>query len=154
MNSKNTFQLEVVDEKAMIAFGKRLAGLVATGSTLYLRGELGAGKTTFCRGFLSGFGHEGYAKSPTYTLVEPYDFPDVSIYHFDLYRLSDPSELEYIGWRDYFHPEAICLVEWPERGGDVLPGPDLDIEIQAAGQGRQVICFARNAKASSVIKSL
>ena len=154
MDSNKTFELEVVSEKAMLDFGARLASFVMPGIAIYLRGDLGVGKTTFCRGFLAAFGHKGNAKSPTYTLVEPYDFPDLSIYHFDLYRLSDSSELEYIGWRDYFNQASICLVEWPEMGEAILPEPDLEISIQSSGRLRRVICSAGSDKAVSIIKSL
>jgi tRNA threonylcarbamoyladenosine biosynthesis protein TsaE len=154
MSLHKTFELEVASEKAMLSFGARLAALVMPGITIYLRGDLGAGKTTFCRGFLAAFGHKGNAKSPTYTLVEPYDFTDLSIYHFDLYRLSDPSELEYIGWRDYFNQTSICLVEWPEMGEEILPKPDIELCIDTRGRLRRVVCSAVSDKAVSIINRL
>lgn len=96
---------------------------------VYLKGDLGAGKTTFVQGFIQAFGVKDPITSPTYTLVESYESAAYMIHHFDLYRLDDPSELDLIGFRDYFSDEAFCLVEWPEKGESVLPSPDLVFEI-------------------------
>ena len=126
------------DEAAMVAFGERLARAVTEGVVIFLHGDLGMGKTTLCRGVLHGFGHSGAVKSPTYTLVEPYDTERGCVYHFDLYRLSDPEELEYLGIRDYFDTRSLSLIEWPERGAGVLPPADLEIEIARAGTGRRL----------------
>ena len=137
--SNKKMDLFIEGEAGMIAFGRKLAGISTSGLIIYLHGELGAGKTTLSRGFLRGYGHEGAVKSPTYTLVEHYHLNNQRIYHFDLYRLSDPEELEYMGARDYFHQHAICLIEWAENGEGFLPKADLELTLYYEDAGRRRI---------------
>jgi tRNA threonylcarbamoyladenosine biosynthesis protein TsaE len=113
------------DEAATVAAGYALGQRLSAGMTVFLEGTLGAGKTTLTRGILHSLGHSGAVKSPTYTLVEPYEQLSILVYHFDLYRLGDPEELEYMGIRDYFSEQSLCLVEWAERGLGVLPQADI-----------------------------
>lgn len=130
----------LADEAETEQLGRHLARwIIATGDgvTLFLQGDLGMGKTTFCRGLIRGLGHEGAVKSPTYTLVEPYEHLVPPAYHFDLYRLGDPEELEFMGIRDYFQRGHVCLIEWPERGAGVLPEADLQLTLSKLGSGRQ-----------------
>ncbi len=143
MNKKtDTLRYDLVDSEATIAMGNTLAQLIKNelkkGLIVYLNGELGAGKTTLTRGFVQGMGHKGNVKSPTYTLVEPYELNAWNVYHFDLYRLADPEELEYMGIRDYFGENSCCFIEWPEKGEGLLPKPDLILTIEYVGSQRQV----------------
>ena len=134
MISDKTIYIE--NEAAMMAFGGKLADDLQDGGIVLLKGDLGAGKTTLVRGLLRHLGHEGIVKSPTYTLVEPYEFEGRKVFHFDLYRLGDPEELEYMGGRDYWESGALCLIEWPEQAKGYLPEADLTIEISYQDTGR------------------
>ena len=121
---------------------------------LHLRGGLGAGKTTLCRGLLRALGHTGAVKSPTYTLVEPYVLGDRQVYHFDLYRLRDPAELEDIGIRDYLQPAAILLIEWPEQGGPCTPAADVVLELEEVPAGRHARWRAASPRGEEIVARL
>jgi len=130
-----TREFFLTDEAATLAIGHAINTALtqslpnAAGAILFLAGPLGAGKTTLTRGLLQARGHSAAVKSPTYTLVEPYEHLSPIVYHFDLYRLGDPEELDYIGIRDYFSSESLCLVEWAERGQGYLPAADIELQL-------------------------
>ncbi|GAA4362499.1 tRNA (adenosine(37)-N6)-threonylcarbamoyltransferase complex ATPase subunit type 1 TsaE [Kangiella marina] len=144
-----SFLLE--SEAETVALGFALSELVALPFVIYMYGELGAGKTTFVRGLLQGLGHKGAVKSPTYTLVEPYELKGKAIYHFDLYRLSDPEELEFIGIREYQDDDALVIFEWPDKGSGMIPEADLVIELEYQDSGRKAEFIFRDAAAGQNI---
>lgn len=131
-----TLQAHLADEAATLALGAAIAPCLEPGLVVYLRGELGAGKTTLARGILRGLGYEGRVKSPTYTLVEVYTVSRLDLHHFDFYRFQDPREWIDAGFRETFNGRNVSLIEWPERAGDLLPPPDLEIVLTSSGCGR------------------
>lgn len=145
---------EIFGEEAMELFGENLAASLKSGGVVYLDGNLGMGKTTLVRGLLRGLGYIGPVKSPTYTIVEPYELDDVEAFHFDLYRISDAEELEYMGIRDYFRDGTLCLVEWAEMGKGVLPEPDLIIHLDLVRSGRSVSIEAKTAYGESAVNDI
>ena len=148
------FSCLLEDEQATVAMGGVLAQNITQGAVIYLHGDLGAGKTTFTRGVVQGFGHTGKVKSPTYTLVEPYELENQSIYHFDLYRLADPEELEFMGIRDYFNEKSICMIEWPEKGAEFLAAADLELMLEYVAQKRKVSIMAKTQKGEEIVDRL
>jgi tRNA threonylcarbamoyladenosine biosynthesis protein TsaE len=142
---------EIVGEAAQEAFGRRLAERLAPPCIIYLEGDLGTGKTTLVRGILRGLGHEGSVRSPTYTLLEPYELGGLRLFHLDLYRLSDPEELQYLGLRDLLEGDSVLFVEWPERGAGVLPPPDLEIRLGYSDNGRVLELLPRTPAGESLL---
>ncbi len=147
------------DESATVAMGAAIAAEAvdiakASGLIVFLRGDLGAGKTTLTRGWLRALGVTGAVKSPTYTLVEPYALDGLTVYHFDLYRLRDPEELEFMGVRDYFRAGSLSIIEWPERGAEFLPDPDIVIAIQPLNAGRRLELAAYSASGQLLLERL
>ena len=150
--SKPFLEKVIPDESSMLALGAALAAVSLPPLIIYLYGSLGAGKTTLTRGFLQGLGHVGNVKSPTYTLVEPYELKHCRVFHFDFYRLKDPTELEYMGIQDYFMPEAICIIEWPELGH--LNNADLSCHIAMQGDGRAIKLVAETETGKMILERL
>ncbi|RDL42994.1 tRNA (adenosine(37)-N6)-threonylcarbamoyltransferase complex ATPase subunit type 1 TsaE [Marinomonas piezotolerans] len=145
---------EIFGEEAMELFGEKLAGALKQGGVVYLDGNLGMGKTTLVRGLLRGLGYIGPVKSPTYTIVEPYELDGGEVYHFDLYRISDAEELEYMGIRDYFRDDVLCLVEWAEMGKGVLPEPDIIVHLDLVRSGRAVSIESKTAYGDVAINGI
>ncbi len=122
----------------MIKFGKQLSKNLKGGDVIYLNGDLGAGKTTLTKGIIKGLGYDGNIKSPTFTLVESYQPTDLDVHHFDMYRIADPEELEWMGIRDYFNDQSIVIIEWPEKGEGFLPNANIKINISYLENGRAI----------------
>jgi tRNA threonylcarbamoyladenosine biosynthesis protein TsaE len=168
------FEIFLESEEATIGFGRNLAaatfsdkftagrlpnppeneGFKTMGAVIYLTGGLGAGKTTLTRGVMRGYGYNGAVKSPTYTIVEPYEFDRCNIYHFDLYRLNDLEEVAYLGVEDYFAPGNICVFEWAENGGKSIPEADVVINLVDKGSGRLLRCRNLTKKGSEIVARL
>ena len=142
------------DPAATEALGRALASGAGPGRILHLRGELGAGKTTLVRGLLRALGYAGRVKSPTYTLVEPYDLSSLHFYHFDFYRLKDRNEWEQAGFREYFNAASMCVVEWPERAEGLLGRPDLDVQLLFEGEGRRAHAHGCSESGEAWLSSL
>jgi tRNA threonylcarbamoyladenosine biosynthesis protein TsaE len=154
---RESLSLDLADAEATETLGGRIAEALRGRSGHWfvtLQGGLGAGKTTLVRGILRGLGHRGRVPSPTYTLIEPYRAADRAIFHVDLYRLADPEELEYLGFRELFRGDAIVLVEWPERAGGDLPAPDLQISLDITGVGRAATIRAASERARGLLAEL
>ncbi|MGN1392556.1 MAG: tRNA (adenosine(37)-N6)-threonylcarbamoyltransferase complex ATPase subunit type 1 TsaE [Succinivibrionaceae bacterium] len=152
MNSNKKYYLPTDNDT--VCLGRIIGKECPLDMTIYLDGNLGAGKTTFTRGFIQELGYNDVVKSPTYTLVESYKIGDKYIYHFDLYRLSDPEELEMMGIRDYFTHDSIRIIEWAQNGEGFLPGADLIINIEYEGSGRLVTIIGNTNKGREFVSNL
>ncbi|MCP4494034.1 MAG: tRNA (adenosine(37)-N6)-threonylcarbamoyltransferase complex ATPase subunit type 1 TsaE [Gammaproteobacteria bacterium] len=142
------------NEKQMRAFGARLISACSSGGIITLHGNLGAGKTTLVRGALESLGITSGVRSPTYTLIEYYPLEPLSIAHFDLYRLGEAEELEYIGFRDYLNDKTLCFIEWPERAEGILGDIGLQVNLDYHPDGRGVELSAQLAWGSQIISML
>jgi len=154
-DSGRALRLHLADDGETHGLGGALAKLMGAGMTLYLSGELGAGKTTLARGLINGLGYQGRVKSPTYSLVELYVVSGLNLYHFDLYRFTEAEELRDAGLGEYFNDASLCIVEWPERARELLPEPDLAItlEIDDAG-GRTAVLQSATESGQRCITAL
>ena len=142
LHHKPDLSLDLPAEADTLALGAKIAPELAPGMVVHLSGVLGVGKTTLVRGILRALGYTGRVKSPTFTLVEVYEVSRLYLYHFDFYRFNSPRELGEAGFREYFNPETVCLVEWPEKAGAELPTADLSLSMQMVVTGRRVEIFA------------
>lgn len=150
----NTYHDCLIDSDQTVQIGRDIALSITQATTIFLHGDLGAGKTTLTRGFVQELGHKGNVKSPTYTLVEPYEVGEWNIYHFDLYRLCDPEELEFMGIRDYFTNKSLCLIEWPQRGFGLLPQADIELSLTYDEMQRTVTLNANTENGKNIIDTL
>jgi len=131
-------EIKLGSASEMRAFGVKCAQCIGAGQVIFLHGDLGAGKTTLAQGLLAGWGYPGAVTSPTFTLLESYPLGELTVHHFDLYRMESAQELEMIGARELFNPESICLIEWPDRAAGFLPEPDIRFNITHREQARGI----------------
>ena len=142
------------DERATLALGAAFAAALEPGLTIYLRGDLGAGKTTVIRGLLRALGHHGPVRSPTYTLVEVYAVSRLDLHHFDFYRFHDPREWIDAGFRESFNGRTVSLVEWPERAGGLLPPADVEIALELHAAGRNAVLTSSSLRGQKCLASV
>ena len=147
-------RIPLKNETETTEIGARVASCLQGGEVIYLKGDLGTGKTTLVRGALNKLGFTGSVKSPTFTIVEPYSIDNHVVYHFDLYRLDDPDELESLGIRDYCDGQSICFFEWPEKGGNLLPNADIKLELTYLQNTREVEFTAKSDVGKAILKQL
>ncbi|MGH8115791.1 MAG: tRNA (adenosine(37)-N6)-threonylcarbamoyltransferase complex ATPase subunit type 1 TsaE [Rhodanobacteraceae bacterium] len=147
-------KVDLPDEAATVALARRVAPALTEGGVVFLRGELGAGKTTFARALLRALGVGERVKSPTYSLLERYRVNDHDAFHLDLYRIAHAGELEWLGLDELDAPGTLVLVEWPERGEGALPAPDLEIALEHAGAGREVRLIPRSPRGTDWLAGL
>jgi len=139
------------DADATMRAGAALAPGLSGGMIVTLSGELGSGKTTLVRGLLRGLGWTGPVKSPSYTLVEHYPISSLYLYHFDFYRFDEPAEWEDSGFAEYFRPDALCVIEWPERVRGMLPPADVALSLRYRGAGRELLLEAGTPAGSACL---
>lgn len=151
---KKIGSIELVDESASEALATRLATCLVCPLVLTFSGEIGAGKTTFIRALLRALGVKSAVKSPTFSLVESYDCQTFQVHHFDLYRIHDETELEYIGFRDYFQDNAVCCIEWPERARHGLDHIDINFAFAISGSGRLLTSSASSGAGEKILYGL
>ena len=138
-------------EEDLQAFAKKFAGVLRVPLVICLEGDLGAGKTAFARALIHSLGYEGRVKSPTYGLLEQYQLASLQVLHLDLYRISDPGELEFLGLEDLMDEHSIVLIEWPDRGGSFLPKADFLFRFAYAEPGRSLHWLAQTEQAGTVM---
>jgi tRNA threonylcarbamoyladenosine biosynthesis protein TsaE len=153
-DGERAWRRDVVDEAAVQRLAAAFADAVQPPAVLFLRGDLGAGKTTFARAYIHALGYEGYVKSPSYGLLETYRVRKQSVLHLDLYRIEDPEELEYLAIRDQFDESTVLLVEWPDRGGGLLPAPDLVLDFGESGAVRFIECRSCSPRGAKLAASV
>jgi tRNA threonylcarbamoyladenosine biosynthesis protein TsaE len=154
IHSKQSYQQVLQTERASQAFAEQLAQSLMPGLLLSFSGDLGAGKTTIIRAMLRALGIQSAIKSPTYSLIETYHCPLFDVHHFDLYRIQEEYELDYLGFRDFFTENAVCCIEWPEKAGENLPEVDLSIQLSIYGNGRQLLIQSLTAKGNEILNCL
>lgn len=145
-------QIDLINLDTTTVLGQQLANILKGGDIIFLCGDLGAGKTTLSRAILRGLGHTGTVKSPTYNLLESYVLEKLTVHHFDLYRLADAEELEYIGIDDYFDANTLCMMEWPERGAGFLPQEDVIVTLCADKFVRTAILKAVTERGRAIVE--
>lgn len=153
-DSGQGLNLQLPDEAATERLGALLAPELAPGMHIFLRGQLGAGKTALVRAMIHALGFKGRVKSPSYALVEPYSISRLYLYHFDFYRFRDPDEWTDSGFRELFASPAVCLVEWPEKAEGLLPQPDLEIQLAVWLHGRRAVLVAHSESGNRCISAL
>jgi len=146
--------MHIHSEREMMTVGKRIASACLPNTRIYLQGPLGTGKTTLARGIIAGMGYQHRVKSPSFTIVEPYEINGKKIYHCDLYRIHDPAELIYLGLDDYFEDADLILVEWPEHGHECLPEPDIKCLLEYEQSNRRLQLVSCTPLGDSVISGL
>ena len=144
----------VPDEDSVAVLAAGFAHLIKAPMVLFLEGDLGAGKTTFARAFIHALGFKAYVKSPSYGLLESYDVSGMTVLHLDLYRVEDPEELDYLALRDLYDRKSILMVEWPRKGVDHLPAPDLVLEFSEDTETRFISCFAKSTAGFELNRSI